>query len=74
MQTKLTLTIDKKVIRKAKEYASNKRNSLSKLVENYFRSLIANESEPHEKDLTPAVKSLMGSFRSPKDFDYKKNR
>jgi hypothetical protein len=71
MTTKLTLTLDDKVIRKAKRYAKIKGRSVSELVENYFKSITEPEnSEPDE--LTPTVRSLMGSFKAPKDFDYKK--
>jgi hypothetical protein len=39
MVTKLTLTMDKDVIEKAKEYARGKNKSLSKLVEGYLKRL-----------------------------------
>jgi hypothetical protein len=39
MNTKLTLNVDKSVIRKAKSYAVTRRTSLSKLVENYLKSI-----------------------------------
>ena len=71
MTTKLTLTLDDKVIREAKRYARAKGRSVSELVENYFRSvteLNINQSE----ELTSSVKSLMGSFKAPKNLDYKR--
>jgi hypothetical protein len=71
MTTKLTLTLDDKVIRRAKRYARAKGRSVSDLVESYFKSLTELNSEPSE-ELTPSVKSLMGSFRAPANFDYKK--
>lgn len=71
MTTKLTLTLDDKVIRSAKRYARAKGRSVSELVESYFKSLTEVSSEPFE-ELTPSVKSLMGSFKAPNDFDYKK--
>jgi hypothetical protein len=37
MDTKLTLTIEKEVIEIAKEYAKEKGQSLSEMVENYFK-------------------------------------
>jgi hypothetical protein len=70
MTTKLTLTLDDKVIKRAKKYARTKGRSVSELVESYFKSLTEASAEPDE--LTPSVKSLMGSFKAPKDFDYKK--
>jgi hypothetical protein len=71
MTTKLTLTLDDKVIAGAKRYARAKGRSVSELVESYFKSLTESNSEQSD-ELTPAVKSLMGSFKAPIDFDYKK--
>jgi hypothetical protein len=71
MTTKLTLTLDDKVIQGAKRYARAKGRSVSELVESYFKSLTEPDREP-ASELTPAVKSLMGSFRAPTNFDYKK--
>ena len=70
MDTKLTLTIDKQVISKAKRYAKTSGRSLSDLVENYLKNLTS--TDKGDLDISPRVKSLMGSFRVPKDFDYKK--
>ena len=74
MTTKLTLTMDDEVIKKAKGYAAGKGRSLSELVENYFLSLTYGNVPTDKDELTPAVRSLMGSFKAPKgfDFDYKK--
>ena len=71
MNIKLTLTIEKTVIEKAKKYAKVKERSLSNLIENYLKALTT-ESNQKEIDLTPIVKSLKGSFNAPKDLDYKK--
>ncbi|HMI64921.1 MAG TPA: DUF6364 family protein [Cyclobacteriaceae bacterium] len=70
MTTKLTLTLNDKVIRGAKRYAKAKGRSVSELVESYFKSIT--EVNDQSDELTPSVKSLMGSFRAPKNFDYKK--
>jgi hypothetical protein len=71
MTTKLTLTLDDKVIKGAKRYARTKGRSVSELVESYFKSLTESGDDGPE-ELTSSVKSLMGSFKAPKDFDYKK--
>jgi hypothetical protein len=71
MNTKLTLTIDKSVIYRAKKYAKEKENSLSDIVENYLKVITSEQSKP-DIEITPMVKSLMGSFKAPKNFDYKK--
>jgi hypothetical protein len=71
MTTKLTLTLDDKVIQGAKRYARAKGRSVSELVESYFKSLTEPAKEA-EGELPPGVKSLMGSFKAPAGFDYKK--
>ncbi len=71
MTTKLTLTIEGKVIDSAKKYAQNKGKSLSHLVENYFKSITINPKENNGETISPRVLKLMGVIRLPKDFDYK---
>jgi len=71
MSTKLTLTVDKLVIEKAKKYAKKKGRSLSEIIENYLKA-ITDEQQSEEIEISPIVKSLKGSFKMPKDFDYKK--
>lgn len=73
MNTKLTLTIEQSIIEKAKIYARKKERSLSDLIENYLKALTNEDSSTtKEEELTPIVKSLKGSFKLPKNFDYKK--
>ncbi|WP_234109150.1 DUF6364 family protein [Chryseobacterium sp. R2A-55] len=72
MNTKLTLTIEKSVIEKAKKYAKEKERSLSDLIENYLKALAKDNAE-NDIQLTPIVKSLKGSFNAPKNSDYKKD-
>lgn len=72
MNTKLTLTIEQSVIEKAKKYARKKERSLSDLIENYLKVLTKDEEPRNENELSPTVKALKGSFKMPKDFDYKK--
>ncbi|GAB2789172.1 DUF6364 family protein [Rhabdobacter roseus] len=71
MPTKLTLTIEQAVIDKAKKYAKERERSLSDIIENYLK-VLTQERDPVEDELTPIVKSLKGSFKAPKDMDYKK--
>ena len=71
MNTKLTLTIEKAVIDRAKKYAKEKDNSLSGIVENYLK-VITRESDKSDIEITPLIKSLKGSFKAPEHFDYKK--
>jgi len=70
MIAKLTLTIDKSVIQKAKKYAKEKERSLSDIIENYLKAITEDEIG-EEIEITPLVKSLKGSFKAPKDFNYK---
>lgn len=70
MTTKLTLTIEERVIRSAKKYAEKKGRSLSGLVESYLKTLSADDKVLNE--ITPRVRRLKGSVQLPVDFDYKK--
>ena len=71
MNKKLTLSLDDAIIEKAKRYASDKRESLSGMVENYFRVITSNYKK-EEKKLSPIVQELLGSIKVPDDFDYEK--
>lgn len=73
MSKKLTLTIDEGVIEKAKQYAKQKNRSLSKIIENYLKTLTTSDQKITESKSSPIVKSLRGSFSAPEDFDYKKD-
>ena len=70
MNTKLTLTIEEKVIDSAKQYAHSKGKSLSHIVENYLRFISSNEKK--SDNLSPKVTKLMGVIKLPDDFNYKK--
>jgi Family of unknown function (DUF6364) len=70
MTTKLTLTIEERVIKTAKRYAQKKGRSLSGLVENYLKALASEDSSANE--MTPRVRRLRGSMKLPSDFNYKK--
>lgn len=70
MTTKLTLTIEDRVIDSAKKYARQRGKSLSDIVENYLKSItMQEESAPV---LSPKVTRMMGVIELPEDFDYKK--
>lgn len=72
MNTKLTLTIEQEIIKRAKDYAKEKNRSLSDIIENYLKMLTKEEQKQKDRKLNPIVKSLKGSFKMPKDLDYKK--
>ncbi len=70
MSTKLTLSVDEKVVNNAKKVASRQGTSLSKLVEGFLRNLAR---EPMETEISnPVLNELSGSIHVPADFDYKK--
>ena len=48
------------MIEQAKAYASEKEQSLSSLVERYFRFLAQQGAEPHLSELSPIVSELSG--------------
>ncbi len=73
MDTKLTLKLDQKIIEKAKVYASEKKLSLSRLIENYLNALTADKSKDELK-ISPFVKSLSSKISIPADYDYKNDR
>ncbi len=72
MNTKLTLTIEQEIIERAKNYAKEKNRSLSDIIENYLKMLTKSERKQKIEKLNPIVKSLKGSFKMPKNMDYKK--
>jgi hypothetical protein len=65
------LTIEKKVVEIAKEYAKEKGQSLSELFENYFKFVTVNRVKTKEKQLSPKVKKLRGIIKTDDKFDYK---
>jgi hypothetical protein len=77
MNTKLTLSLEKEVIEKAKIYAKGTGRSLSEMVENYFRNLVSRSQndtkiEDEYGDIDPKLKKLIGIIKLPEDFDMEK--
>ncbi len=72
MNTKLTLTIEKEVIETAKEYAKEKGQSLSEMVENYFKLITVERRKIKPQQLSSKVRKLRGIIKPDKAFDYKK--
>jgi hypothetical protein len=74
MDTKLTLKLNKNVVEKAKEYASENNRSLSRIIESYLALLIMKEGEDIRKndiEISPFVKSMSSEIHIPVDLDYK---
>ncbi len=70
MDTKLTLKLEEDIIEKAKEYAKERKTSLSKLIENYLQKITSDDTK--KEKITPLVKSLSGILNLPTDHDHKK--
>lgn len=71
MNTKLTLTIEKEVIEVAKEYAKDKGQSLSEMVENYFKLITVDKRKGKLKQLSPKVRELRGIITAEAGVDYR---
>lgn len=71
MKTHLTLTLNKELIEQAKKYAANKGESLSEMVENYFKYITGSKVEDEKEQLSPRVKKLRGILKVDSDFNYK---
>ena len=71
MDTKLTLKLNQEIIEQAKLYASDKKMSLSRIVESYLHSLIS-ENKKDEFEISPFVKSIASGKELPVDLDHKK--
>jgi hypothetical protein len=68
MTTKLTLSIDEKLVQNAKKYAQNNNTSVSKIVSNYLRTLNTGVTLTHHSELSPRLKKLTGAFKVPQNF------
>ena len=64
MDTKLTLKLDQEIIEKAKHYASEKKLSLSRIVENYLNSLTSDKTN-NDIQISPFIKSLSSGISIP---------
>jgi protease II len=66
METKLTLSLDSEIIKKAKQYAKQRHTSLSNIVENYFYYLTIEENREKKPSInvTPLTNQLKGSIKT----------
>jgi formiminotetrahydrofolate cyclodeaminase len=69
MTTKLTLTVEKEIIERAKSYAKNTGRSLSELIENYLETVT---QESGTEEISPKLKKIVGAVKLPKNFDEEK--
>lgn len=70
MISKLTLTVEEKVIRKAKSYAHKNGKSLSKIVEHYLENLT--EAGEEKKEMPGSLRKLYGAVKIPSSLEHKK--
>jgi len=68
MTTKLTLTVEKSIIERAKSYAKSTGRSLSEIIENYLATIT---QESANEELSLKLKKIVGAVNLPKDFDEK---
>jgi len=66
--SKLTLSINQAIIDEAKEYAKSSGKSLSRIVEEYLKSLSKSEKSGKGKSPNKLVMELKGSVKMPKEF------
>lgn len=70
--TKLTLSIDEDVVRRAKRYAETRGTSVSRLVEKYLDAVSRNKKR--ESVRSPSLQRLRGILRKPAGRDdYRKH-
>ncbi len=69
MNTKLTLSLDQKIIEEIKSYAKKHQVSLSKMVENYFNFVV--QKTELEVTTSAIINELTGIINLPKDFNEK---
>lgn len=73
MDTKLTLKLDRDLIAQTKLYAQTTQQSLSVLVERYFRYLLDQERPRARNQVSPTVQELSGIIALEPDHDAKED-
>jgi len=72
MNTKLTLSLDKDIIIRAKKYARENNKSLSQIIEDYLRSISkTGNSKPNLDDLPAITKTLSGILKGKPEIDFR---
>ena len=70
MNTKLTLSIDDKIIKQAKEFAKQRNKSLSKLIEDYLGGIIS-KTPSNDENIPPVTKKVAGILKGKKEINTK---
>ena len=72
MNTKLTLSLDKNVISRAKIYARRKNKSLSQIIEDYLKTIpIDTGNDSIIQEIPLVTRSLAGILKGKEEFDFK---
>jgi hypothetical protein len=71
MSKKLTLRLDETVIERAKEYASRRDTSVSRLVEAYFDAVTEENREREQTSLSDTTRQFIGLLEEADKSDYK---
>jgi formiminotetrahydrofolate cyclodeaminase len=66
MTTKLTLTVEKTIIERAKLYAKKTGRSLSEIIEHYLDTITQDNGT---ETISPKLKKIVGAVKLPKNFD-----
>lgn len=69
MTSKLTLTVEEEIIKRAKSYAKQTGRSLSELVENYLSTLT--DENKNIQQISPKLQRIIGAVKLPSDFNEK---
>ena len=72
MNTKIDINIKELELQLIKKYAEEGGQSLSELVENYFKFIIVNRKKMKPEELTPRIQRLRGIMKVGEDFNHKK--
>lgn len=67
METTLTISLKKSLLKKAKTYSKKTGRSLSELVERYLESII--NEEKNVDILSPKLRKIVGAVKLPKNFN-----
>lgn len=70
MKAKLTLSLEKQTIEKAKAYAKATGRSLSDLVEGYLGKLVQEEHALNDNKPSASLQQLIGAVKVPPDYDF----
>ncbi|HEY3202508.1 MAG TPA: DUF6364 family protein [Thermoanaerobaculia bacterium] len=70
MSSKLTLSVDGEVVRKAKRFAHKRGTSVSRMVEQYLELVSA---ESGKVEAPPVLRRLRGSLKGSRSADYRRH-